>query len=68
MTIVVNGRAREAGTRPSLADAAALVGVSPSDRGVAAAVDGVIVPRSAWGATLLDEGARVEVVRAAAGG
>lgn len=68
MTIVVNGQERDAGPRPTLADAAALVGVSPSDSGVAAAVDGVVVPRSAWGTTRLEEGARVEVVRAAAGG
>ncbi len=37
-------------------------------RGVAVAVDRVIVPRSEWAVTLLAPGARVEVVEAAAGG
>lgn len=68
MRVVVNGEAREIDGRPSLADAAALVGVSASDPGVAAAVDGMIVPRAQWASTLLGEDVRVEVVRAAAGG
>jgi sulfur carrier protein len=38
------------------------------ERGVAVAVDGEVVPRSAWSATSLHEGARVEVVGAIQGG
>jgi sulfur carrier protein len=37
-------------------------------RGVAIAVDGQVVPRSAWLDSSLVEGARVEIVTAAAGG
>jgi sulfur carrier protein len=36
--------------------------------GVAAAVDGEVVPRADWDGRVLDEGARVEVVRAVQGG
>ena len=39
-----------------------------SPRGVAVAVDGEVVPRSAWGATVIAPGAAVEIVTAAAGG
>lgn len=36
--------------------------------GVAAAVNGEVVPRRAWGGTLLSDGDRVEVVTAVQGG
>ncbi len=37
-------------------------------RGVAVALDGEIVPRSAWTSTLVPDHSRVEIVTAAAGG
>lgn len=37
-------------------------------KGVAVAVDGVIVPRSLWDSTVVASSANVEVVTAAAGG
>jgi len=40
----------------------------PSPRGVAVAVDGAVVPRSAWESTVIPHGAAVEIVTAAAGG
>ena len=40
----------------------------PSPRGVAVAVDGEVVPRSAWERTVVPAGAAVEIVTAAAGG
>jgi sulfur carrier protein len=43
-------------------------GVAPSRKGVAVAVNGDIVPRSAWDGTGLSEGDRVEVLGAAQGG
>jgi sulfur carrier protein len=39
-----------------------------SPRGVAVAVDGAVVPRSAWESTVIPHGAAVEIVTAAAGG
>jgi sulfur carrier protein len=41
---------------------------APEGRGVAVAVDGEVVPRTAWERTVLEEGARVEVVAAVQGG
>jgi sulfur carrier protein len=40
----------------------------PSPRGVAVAVNGEVVPRSAWEATAVATGDDVEIVTAAAGG
>jgi sulfur carrier protein len=37
-------------------------------RGVAVAIDGEVVPRSAWTNTLIPDHSRVEIVTAAAGG
>lgn len=68
ITIQMNGREVDLADGSTVADAAALVGVTPDDRGVAVALGGTVVPRGAWAATAIDEGDRVEIVRAAAGG
>ena len=67
MTISVNGdeRAVPAGTT-----VAAIVRALGADarRGVAVALDGEVVPRSAWEETHVREGQAVEVLRAVQGG
>ena len=66
MNIVVNGRPREVASAITVAG---LVDDLVDDRrGVAVAVDGDVVPRAAWEATGLHEGARVEIVAAVQGG
>lgn len=52
----------------TLADLVAAAGVGADERGVAASLDGDVVPRPRWPEARLHEGARVELVRAAAGG
>ena len=68
MTIWLNGTASrlEAGT--SLADAISALAAPLDGRGIAAAVDGEVVPRSDWGQTQLEDGQHVEVVQAVQGG
>ncbi len=68
MKVVVNGTERTVPAAATLADVADELGVAPGEPGVAAAVDGDVVPRAAWRYVSLAEGARIEVVRAAAGG
>ena len=68
MRVALNGTERDLAEGATVADAAALVGVRAGDRGVAAALDGEVVPTGRWEETPVHEGARVEVVRAAAGG
>jgi sulfur carrier protein len=64
----VNGDPLDLPAGATVADAVARLGVAEAERGVAAALDGDVVPRSAWPGTALREGAALEVVRAAAGG
>jgi sulfur carrier protein len=67
MTVEVNGQPVELSDGAALSDAVSQAGGAPS-RGVAAAVDGEVVPRSAWESTRLREGQKVEVVGAIQGG
>lgn len=60
--ITVNGEAVELAARTTLD---ALV---PGRRGVAIARNGEVVPRSAWSATELCDGDRIEILEAAPGG
>ncbi|MEV6634195.1 sulfur carrier protein ThiS [Actinoplanes sp. NPDC051470] len=66
MTIVVNGDRKAI---PPEATVAALVAeLTRAERGVAVALNGEVVPRSAWAATELTDGDRIEVLTAAQGG
>ena len=62
MRVTVNGVARALPTDSTVA------GLVPPGRGVAIAVNGGVVPRTAWEQTLLRDGDRVEVLTAAQGG
>ncbi|HKN91095.1 MAG TPA: sulfur carrier protein ThiS [Acidimicrobiia bacterium] len=67
MSLSVNG---SPAPLPSPATVAGLVAALPGagPRGIAIAVNGEVVPRSAWDATGLHPGDRVEVLTAAQGG
>ena len=66
MELTVNGVGRDV---PEGATVAELVRqVTPQQRGVAVAVNGEVVPRTGWPATVLFAGDRVEVLSAAQGG
>ncbi|GID98113.1 sulfur carrier protein ThiS [Amorphoplanes digitatis] len=65
MRVIVNGAERDV----EVADVAALVAqLTEAQRGVAVAVNGEVVPRSAWTGAPLRDGDRVEVLTAAQGG
>ena len=68
MRISLNGAERELPDGATVAVAAGLAGVSPEERGVAVALEGRVVPKAGWADTPIPEGARIEVVRATAGG
>ncbi|MGC4803766.1 sulfur carrier protein ThiS [Micromonospora sp. DT233] len=66
MELTVNGVGR---TLPVGATVAELVArVTDQRRGLAVAVNGEVVPRGGWSATVLRDGDRVEVLSAAQGG
>ena len=52
----------------TLAELLAALGVEPRARGVAVAVNGEVVPRSAWEARRVADGDRVEALTAMQGG
>ncbi len=62
----VNGELRPLDAGQTVADVVAAV--TPSPKGVAVAVNGEIVPRSAWPDHELHDGDRVEVLSAHQGG
>jgi sulfur carrier protein len=68
MTVQVklNGEPRELAEGSTVVQAVAALTAAAS--GVAAAVNGDVVPRGAWAATLLRDGDQVEVVTAVQGG
>lgn len=66
MQITVNGQARAAPERLPLP--ALIEELKLGDRRVAVELNGAIVPRSAWPATQLAEGDRLEIVHAIGGG
>ena len=68
MNVVLNGRPAELPQGATVRDAVVAAGAGADERGIAVALDGTVVPRSAWDATTLDEGAQLEVLRATAGG
>lgn len=66
MEIIVNGERRPVTDGASLAAAVSLV--TKAATGVAAALNGEVVRRSAWAATPLAAGDEVEIVTAVQGG
>ncbi len=68
MRIELNGEPRLLGDAATLAEAVREAGAAPEGRGVAVAVDGEVVPRGEWEATVLREGQKVEVLAAIQGG
>jgi sulfur carrier protein len=67
-TIRVNGENETLGEQRTLEALLAERTADTSQRGVAVAVNGAVVPRAAWRETLLQPGDSIEIVRARQGG
>ena len=68
MRLLVNGEPRQVDAGVTVQALVLSLDRAPEGRGVAVAVDGEVVPRTAWEDIVLVDGARVEVVAAAQGG
>jgi sulfur carrier protein len=68
VTILLNGEERELAPGSTVRRLLDTLDVPDGARGVAIAVDAEVVPRGEWETTELDDGARVEVLRAIQGG
>ena len=66
MRLTVNGTSRE--VTGDLSVATLVARLTEARRGVAVAVNGEVVPRSAWATAILRDGDRVEVLTTAQGG
>ena len=53
---------------PTLAELLEEKAIDPVQRGIAVALNGEVIPRTAWTATLLRPGDKIEIVRARQGG
>jgi sulfur carrier protein len=68
IAVVLNGEPAVLAPGTTVADVIGAAGVAPEARGVAVALDGEVVRRSTWAETVIQPGARVEVLTAVAGG
>jgi sulfur carrier protein len=66
--IKINGQLQPHPVGSTLAAVLAAQGIDASRRGLAAALDGQVVPRQAWSETVLRDGCRLDIVIAAPGG
>lgn len=67
-TVTVNGAAQPLEPGTSVADLVAAVAGDPLARGVAAALNGAVVPRGRWRLLELQDGDRIEILTAVQGG
>jgi sulfur carrier protein len=67
-TIRVNGESEPLGEQRTLDVLLAEKTADTAQRGIAVALNGSVVPRAAWGETVLRAGDSVEIVRARQGG
>ena len=68
MSAVVNGAPRSVDPGTTVADLIAELGHDPAGRGIAAALNGEVVPRGEWPARTVTDGDRVEILAAIGGG
>jgi sulfur carrier protein len=66
--VIVNGESKRVETGTTVADLVTEVAGSPDARGVAAALNGAVVPRGRWSVVQLGQDDRIEVLTAVQGG
>jgi sulfur carrier protein len=68
VTVIVNGQPAQVEDGQTVAGLLDDLGHPPGGPGIAVALNGEVVPRSAWSSTGLDAGDRLEVLGASQGG
>jgi sulfur carrier protein len=68
MRVLPNGAERELADGATVQAAVDALELPAAGRGVAVAVDAEVVPRTQWEVHMLQDGARIEVLRAIQGG
>jgi sulfur carrier protein len=67
-TVTVNGAAQPLAAGTTVADLVGTMAGDPLARGVAAALNGAVVPRGRWSLLELADGDRIEILTAVQGG
>jgi len=67
MQLQINGQIRDLAEGATLEDAVVVLGLQQT-KGIAVAVDGEVIPSSRWANKRLNEGQKLEVLRAVQGG
>lgn len=68
MSALVNGEHRSVSSGTTVAELIEELGHDPAGRGVAAAINGEVVPRGEWATTAVGDGDKVEILTAIGGG
>jgi sulfur carrier protein len=68
VSVIVNGERRELAGTETVAELVTGLGRDGSGRGLAVAVNGEVVARAEWSTRVLEDGDRVEILRAVGGG
>jgi sulfur carrier protein len=68
LTVILNGAPHELQEGATVIDAVRATGAPEDGRGVAAAVDGEVIPRAQWATHALIADDRIEVLQAVQGG
>ncbi|MCS7027115.1 MAG: sulfur carrier protein ThiS [Bryobacteraceae bacterium] len=68
MTVIINGEVVEIRERLSLAELLWRNGVAPDQKGFAVALNDEVITKSRWKDVLLQDGDRLEIIRATQGG
>ena len=68
MNLMINGKKEELEQVDRLADIFSYLKISEEEKGFAVAVNEEVIFRSAWQNALLNEGDRIEIIRATQGG
>lgn len=68
MTITINGELVEIRERLSLADLLSRNGITPDQKGFAVALNDEVITKAQWKHVFLQEGDKLEVIRATQGG
>ncbi|MGQ9806758.1 MAG: sulfur carrier protein ThiS [Chlorobiales bacterium] len=68
MTVIINGKPTELPYALTLAELLIQNGITPDLKGVAVAYNGEVVLKSQWNKLRVQEGDRLEIVRATQGG
>lgn len=68
MELTINGEKKTIDNAETLEDVMASLGISSETKGVAAALNDAVVPRSQWKSTPIRTGDAIEVIHAVQGG